>query len=413
MFKKGMKVLTAMLLFVVAIVALAPRSYANEIIFSDVPADHWAYAAIMEAYEDEVVNGTGYDEAGRRVYSPSDKVTEAQFVTILTRAFYNEEVKNCTVKGDWYVPNSWVANLHQLRTNVPKMKFDTEVTREVMAQMMYNVMVDQGAVLPNEAELQQTMSRISDFDSVSTDNRTAVAACYYLELITGMDAQGSFAPKGLINRAQTSVIYVRLKKAVNALSGIAITNPGATTPVTPTTPETPTDPGTTPVTPPQTEEPTTEATLTNGLPVTEENVLALIEEYRNGKEPGEKAKEAGFTSYVDMAKYDAYEPPYRLKFPNGFFSGTACAKFAFAFSDDLFGDLPVREISYVEVRPGDILHFDGHWAIAVLPPSYDYQPGKFCTKTVDGGSVGELSYGTIYRSLDSSNLLAAYTRYPE
>ena len=35
------------------------------------------------------------------------------------------------------------------------------------------------------------------------------------------------------------------------------------------------------------------ATLTNGMPVTEENVLALIEEYKNGtREPGEKAKAA-------------------------------------------------------------------------------------------------------------------------
>ena len=58
------------------------------------------------------------------------------------------------------------------------------------------------------------------------------------------------------------------------------------------------------------------------MPVTEENVLALIEEYRNGKEPGEKAKAAGFTSYVIGAKYDAYNPTYYL---SPFGNGKECA----------------------------------------------------------------------------------------
>ena len=33
-------------------------------------------------------------------------------------------------------------------------------------------------------------------------------------IAAGVDAQGTFAPKGVLNRAQTAVIYTRLKKAV-------------------------------------------------------------------------------------------------------------------------------------------------------------------------------------------------------
>ena len=79
------------------------------------------------------------------------------------------------------------------------------------------------------------------------------------------------------------------------------------------------------------------ATLTNGKPVTEENVLALIEEYKNGKDPGAKAKAARFTSYTNGSSYDAYNPTYRIVLPSGGIQGTECAKFAFAFFDDIFG----------------------------------------------------------------------------
>ena len=130
------------------------------------------------------------------------------------------------------------------------------------------------------------------------------ATCYYLELITGMDQVGSFAPKGVMNRAQTAVIYTRLKVVMNLLGGVEVQKP-STIPGTTTTPGT--SPGTV-TTPTETPTQTSGATLTNGMPVTEENVLALMEEYKNGKTPGMKAQAAGVTSYAHLSHYDAYEP---------------------------------------------------------------------------------------------------------
>ena len=212
-----------------------------------------------------------------------------------------------------------------------------------------------------------TISKIPDFATVDSSYGTAVAVCYYLDLLSGVNEQGTFAPKGLINRAQTSVIYVRLKKAISTLGTDVPGTPGTTNPAT-TDPGTTQNPGTTtpdaPQNPGETQNPT-EATLTNGMPVTEENVLALIEEYRNGKEPGEKAKEAGFTSYTDGSTYDPYDPKYRIVLPDGPINGIECSKFAFAFSDDIFGDAPYREITDPwQVRPGDLIHWESHWAIA-------------------------------------------------
>ena len=280
-----------------------------------------------------------------------------------------------------------------------------EVTREIMAQMMYNVMVDKGIVLPNTQELAGTISNIPDSSAIDAAFQTAVATCYYWDLLSGTDASGSFSPKGLINRAQTAVIYTRLKKAVNVLSMGTPENFGTPTTNT-TTPGTAQNPGDT-----QNPQATTEATLTNGMPVTEENVLTLIEEYKNGtREPGEKAKEAGFTTYqYKVGEYDPYNPPYYIA---GLGSGTECAKFAFAFWDDIFGDAPYRKVTDPQqVRPGDLVHYPMHWFIATKnaysSPYFDVP----CTQEVGGGSAGSIGWDSIDRPIDFTDT-EVYTRYP-
>ena len=397
-----MKKRLSLLLALVFCLGLVPFASADNSPFSDVPSDHWAYDAVMETYNDGVMTGTAPG-----VFSPSGKLSMAQFVTVLTRAFYNDDVVNSTRDGAWPNQNYDAAEKHNLFTGLTRWGGDIEVTREVMAQMMYNVMIDKGLVLPSVEELAGTISNIPDNSSVDDAFQTAVATCYYWDLLSGTDPGGSFSPKGLINRAQAAVIYVRLKKAVNVLGAGIPENPGTATPDT-TAPGTADNPGDT-----QNTQTAPSATLTNGMPVTEENVLALIEEYRNGKEPGEKAKEAGFTSYAKTKPtqhYDPYNPPYYIA---GLGSGTECAKFALAFWDDIFGDAPYREVSdFWQVRPGDLVHTPTHWYIAVKgadsSPFYD-DP---CTQEVGGGSTGSISWASGDRRLDTSDGTVVYTRYP-
>lgn len=190
---------------------------------------------------------------------------------------------------------------------------------------------------------------------------------------------------GTVTRAQTAVIYVRLKNIIEPVREAAG--------------------------PP---------TLTNGQLVTEENVLALMEEYRNGKEPGERAKQAGFTSYMDRAAYDPYNPPYSIM-KSDLGSGTECAKFAFAFFDDIFGtDAFMHKVaSYADIRPGDLIHWDGHWAIAMERPYYEINfdgVGHWVVHHVGGGghiSGGSIGWGGNPWSVDGDNMIAAYTRYPD
>ena len=383
-----MKKRLSLLLAFVLCLGLMPCAYADNNPFNDVAPGFWAYDAIIETYNDEVMTGTAPG-----VFSPSGNLNMAQFVTVLTRAFFNDDVVNSTREGAWPNQNYDAADKHNLFTGLTRWGGDVEVTREVMAQMLYNVMVDKGTVLPNDSEIQATINKIPDIAAVDGNYRTAVAVCYYLDLLSGVNEQGTFAPKGLINRAQTSVIYVRLKKAISTL-GTGV--PGTTTPDTPQNP--------------------TEATLTNGMPVTEENVLALIEEYRNGtREPGEKAKAAGFTSYTNGSTYDPYDPKYRIVLPNGPMNGIECAKFAFAFSDDIFGNVSYHEITDPwQVRPGDLIHWDGHWAIAVKSAYFSQFGECASTLTVGGGKAGSIGWGNMDQFLKfDDDLIAIYTRYPD
>ena len=155
------------------------------------------------------------------------------------------------------------------------------------------------------------------------------------------------------------------------------------------------------------------ATLTNGMPVTVDNVLALIEEYKNGKEPGEKAKAAGFKSYADTKptqRYDPYNPPYF----GAIGPGTECAKFAFAFWDDLFGDAPYRKVTDPwQVRPGDLIQEEFHWSIAVSNPFSSQFYTDPCVVTVGGGKTGSIGWADPSGVPLGNTVLAIYTRYPE
>ena len=395
-----MKKKLSLLLACVLCLGLMPCAYADNNPFNDVAPGFWAYDAIMETYNDGVMTGTGGG-----AFSPAGKLNMGQFTTILARAFYADEITTSPDDTLWWEPAYRIAyySNHNLFGEVHNIAGNTEVTREVMAEMMYRVMVDKNVVLPNDTEIQATINKIPDIAAVDGNYRTAVAVCYYWELLAGVDAQGTFAPKGVLNRAQTAVIYTRLKKAVSVLSTGTLENPGTATPDT-TAPGTADSPGDT-----QNPQAAPSATLANGMPVTEENVLALIDEYRNGKEPGENAKAAGFTSYQKGSTYDPYNPKYYGAFGT---YGTECAKFAFAFWDDLFGDAPYRKVTDPQqVRPGDLIHYPTHWFIATKNA---YSSPYFevpCTQEVGGGSAGSIGWDTIDRPIDFSDT-EVYTRYP-
>lgn len=65
--------------------------------FSDVPKDFWGYTYIEQAAEKGWVKGMG---GGK--FEPNGQVTYAQFATMLTQAFFKDEVDAYGVTNPWY-----------------------------------------------------------------------------------------------------------------------------------------------------------------------------------------------------------------------------------------------------------------------------------------------------------------------
>lgn len=235
--------ITALLVMSALIVALVlPLASQPKPHFTDVPTTHWAYANIERAYSDGVMAGTGGNAARcTGVFSPSGTLTEAQFVTILTRGFFPTELeaakKPIGSNAKWYAAAEKVAEDKHLLTFVQG-KMDKPITRYDMAAIIANVMDAKGfAGRPDFNTVQATFSKIADINSIPDSYQTSVAAVFAMGIITGTDSKGTFSGSSYMNRAQAAVVYGRMKDAF-------LNYNGSSTPSTPTTPTEPSTPST-------------------------------------------------------------------------------------------------------------------------------------------------------------------------
>ena len=235
--------LTLLLSLSVPALAAAPAAKSH---FTDVPTSHWAYTQIERAYSDGVIAGTAGNAANYTgVFSPSGTLTEAQFVTIMTRAFFNDELeaakKSVGPNAKWYAAAQKVAEDKHLLTFVQG-KMDAPITRYDMAAIMTNIMdAKEFSGRPGLAETEATFDKIADFKSIPNSYQVSVASVFAMGLIAGTDSKGTFSGASYMNRAQAAVVYGRMKDAFLNAGGNGTTTKPETTEPTPT--PTPSAPG--------------------------------------------------------------------------------------------------------------------------------------------------------------------------
>ena len=216
--------------------------------FKDVPASHWGFTSIQRAYTDGAVSGSSYNEAtGERFYSPEAKLTVAEFVTIMTRAFYADDLNASTVTGQWYAAAQDVANKHNLMKDLGSVNYNASASRYQMATIIYNILVDKGVNMPSDAELNAAQAKIGDWNKISDERfRKPIANVVAMGIITGKDANGNFIGADSVTRAEAATIYCRVADAITANGSVQkpeqpVVTPEVKpeTPVTPVTPEKP------------------------------------------------------------------------------------------------------------------------------------------------------------------------------
>ena len=181
--------------------------------FRDVPADFWAYAQIERAFADGAINGTSHDvQTGERRFSPGGTVTMAQFVTILCRKFFPEQLKASAATGPWYAQAQDVALKNHLYTytSAGTKGMGKAINRMDMAGVLYATLAAIGCK-PTDAETQGVDAQIADYNRI--ENPTPVVGVVALGIINGVDEQGTFAGERYMSRAQAAAVYCRLVDA--------------------------------------------------------------------------------------------------------------------------------------------------------------------------------------------------------
>lgn len=223
--------------------SVSAPAFAFEPQFNDVPSSHWAASYISSAASDGAMTGVGDNN-----FAPSKTLSRAEYITLLTRAFYADDVATAeneisekSIASTWYTAQSFVVRDKELwkdakwerdaRYGVGKLRrpdsmsyfyakplsqtLEQDITRIDMASIAGRIMLDKGVPAIDIATQTATLNAIPDGWSVEEDGqREMMALVYYYGIIGGVDGAGTFNPDGTVDRATAATIYTRLRDCV-------------------------------------------------------------------------------------------------------------------------------------------------------------------------------------------------------
>ena len=194
---------------VLALCLTAPALAAG---FTDVPDSHWASGYIQRAYEEDWVHGMG---SGK--YAPAGTLTRAQFLTMVTNAFFSDDLDKVSVPdgSPWYAACWSVAQANGLQTGTSMERLSDltdSVSRYDMAQVIVNTLSGEG-ISASDSEARAAQAAIRDWSGVPAGYRDAVSGAYALGILNGRN--GSFDGTATMNRAEAATVLCRMDDAIS------------------------------------------------------------------------------------------------------------------------------------------------------------------------------------------------------
>lgn len=183
--------------------------------FRDVTEANWYYTAVTKMTEMGLFKGTEEADAdGVGAFSPAKTMTRAEFLTVLMRYVFADEMAEAEAAGGspWYSAAWTVAERNGILT-AEEFALDgmTEpCTREEMSLLLIRACEESLGMI---IEITEEESRIADWDSIGGAFRPYVLKAYSLGLLTGVDDAGTFDPAGELTRAQGASVLYRLVNA--------------------------------------------------------------------------------------------------------------------------------------------------------------------------------------------------------
>lgn len=179
--------------------------------FSDVPNAFWAHDAIMDMVDRGMFTGTSTPVNGVGTFSPDSVMTRAQFIVVLTRYLYGEQLASMqSSPGDtWYTNNYRIALEKKLLS--PEELDNGDIQKPCTRQEMAMMLTRAAKQLNGETAKQLVHeSRIPDYATIDEYYRDYVIQAYSMGMITGTDSKGTFSPLGVLSRAQGATVIYRL-----------------------------------------------------------------------------------------------------------------------------------------------------------------------------------------------------------
>lgn len=234
------KRILSMMLALALLMSFVPAVFAAPAEYTDVPATHWAYDAIMDVTEAGIFSGTGNQK-----FNPEGSMNRAMFVRALANldgADTDDQAETPfrdVPAGKWYTGAIAWAYEQKVVFGVSKTVFGvTEaVTREQIAAFFYRYVTDLEDLDAGESG---SLDDFADGDQVSTYARTAMEWAVGQKLLYGYE-NGTLGPRKTATRAEAAALFARFAAWVkDREQPVEPTEP--TEPPVPVEPSEPTEP---------------------------------------------------------------------------------------------------------------------------------------------------------------------------
>lgn len=205
------------LILVISIFSTVGVMADSKAIFSDVPADHWAYNEIQFFYDAVVVDGVGN---GR--FAPDDNVTREQFAKLIAKIYEKDDLNYVDGVQTFYdvTPDRWsyeyIESVKEYLTGYypeggkPFFNPEADATREDVAYALVKI----GGLDKQYTGSEDALNAYKDSDKISPHLRKYISVAIQAGLLQGYE-EHTLRPDAGITRAETVTLLFRaIKKPV-------------------------------------------------------------------------------------------------------------------------------------------------------------------------------------------------------
>ena len=180
-------------------------------VFSDMKT-HWAKKYVADLYKKGLINGRGNG------YCPEDKVTRAEWVTMMLRSAGKSgqgSYNNCFTDvnaGDWYAKDIQTAfTLGIIKGSDNGFMPNENITREQMAK----IAIDTYELVKGEINEKSDLNKFTDSKNVSEWAVSYMEKAIKLGIINGM-SDNSLSPKSTATRAEAAAVLSRVYNLIQS-----------------------------------------------------------------------------------------------------------------------------------------------------------------------------------------------------